>query len=536
MTVPPGQREERSDGPEDAQLIERGLHPGPHARHRARPAGEWLWSVSSVAACTAVAALMAPYFESVDVAMIYLLGVVITASRTGKGPALLTALLSVAAFDFFFVPPYYTFVVSETRYLVTFLVMFVVAFVTSRLTLRIRQQAEAARLKEQRTAALYGMSKELVSERDAERLKAIVAEHIGEAFDSHIIVLLPDDRGQIVFPASAEPFRTKAREWEAAQWALDHHQPAGSNTPTGPDADGSYFPLIASGGTVGVLGVRPKTTKGWFDPGQIQYLEAFMNQSATAIERSFLAEEARCAAVKVEAESLRNTLLSSISHDLRTPLTAITGAVSTLLQNDIALDRSNRLELLETIQEEADRLNRTIKNILDMTRLESGALKINKEWQSLEEIVGVALGRLGDRLNDHPLALKLPGNLPLIPFDGLLLEQVIMNLFENAIKYTPKGSPLELGASESLYTVTVELADRGPGIPPGEEERIFEKFVRARAAGSGAGLGLAICRAIITAHGGKIWAENRAGGGAVFRFTLSSAGIPPLPKDEEEGV
>jgi two-component system sensor histidine kinase KdpD len=208
--------------------------------------------------------------------------------------------------------------------------------------------------------------------------------------------------------------------------------------------------------------------------------------------------------------------------------------VSTLLQNDVAIDQRNRFELLQTIQEEAERLNRIIKNILDMMRLESGALKVNKEWQSLEEIVGVVLNRLGDRLKDHPLTVKLPGNLPLVPFDALLLEQVFMNLFENAIKFGPKGTPLELSARESLYTVTVELADRGPGIPPGEEERIFEKFARGRAAGGGVGLGLAICRTIINAHGGKIWAENREGGGAVFRFTLSAAGLPPAPKREEE--
>jgi two-component system sensor histidine kinase KdpD len=497
--------------------------------------GEWVWCVLTIAACTGAAALMFPYFELVDVAMIYLLGVVITASWTSKWPALFAAFLSVAAFDFFFVPPRFTFAVSNTRYFVTFFVMFFVAFMTSRLTLRARQQAADSRLKEQKTAALYDLSRNLASERDQERLKAIAAQHIGSVFGSQVTVLLPDSQGRIEFPpAGAGDFRRDDREREAAQWALDQHLPSGANIPTGPDADASYFPLAASRGTVGVVGIRPQSVKGWFDPVQIRYLEAFTNQTAIAIERALLVEEAHHASMQAETERLRNTLLSSISHDLKTPLTAITGAVSTLLQNDLAIDQQNRLELLQTIQEEADRLNRIIKNILDMTRLESGAIKVNKEWQSLEEIVGVALNRLGDRLNDHPLLLKLPGNLPLIPFDGLLLEQVFINLFENAMKYTPTGSPLELTASEDLYTVTVELADRGPGIPAGEEERIFEKFVRGRAAGAGVGLGLAICRAVITAHGGAMWAENRPGGGAVFKFTLSAAGIPPLTKGEEE--
>jgi two-component system sensor histidine kinase KdpD len=282
-----------------------------------------------------------------------------------------------------------------------------------------------------------------------------------------------------------------------------------------------------------VVGIQPRTPAHGFEPEQFHYLEAFANQTAIGLERSFLADAAQRALLKAETESLRNTLLSSISHDLRTPLSAITGAATTLLENDAAIDAVGRLELLQTIQEEAERLNRIIKNVLDMTRLESGAIKVNKEWQPLEEIVGVVLNRLGDRLEDHPVTVKLPGNLPLIPFDGLLLEQVFMNLFDNAVKYAPKGTPLELSASESFYTVTVELADRGSGIPPGEEERIFEKFVRGRAAGGGVGLGLAICRTIISAHGGKIWAENREGGGAVFRFTLPAAGLPPAPREEE---
>jgi two-component system sensor histidine kinase KdpD len=349
---------------------------------------EWLFSILNVAACTGAAALMFPYFEAADLAMIYLLGVVITAGRTSTWPSLFSALLSVASFDYFFVPPYYTFSVSEVKYLVTFIVMFVVSIVISRLTLQLRQHAE----------------------------------------------------------------------------------------------------------------------------------------------------ETHKALLKAETESLRSTLLSSVSHDLRTPLTAITGAVSTLLRNDVAINEFNRQELLQTIQEEAERLNRMVKNVLDMTRLESGAIKVKKEWQSLEEIVGVVLNRLSDRLNDHPLTVNIPGNLPLIPSDGLLLEQLFMNLFENAIKYTPRGTPLELSAFESVHLVTVELADRGPGIPPGDEDKIFEKFVHGGGAGGGVGLGLAVCQAIIVAHGGKIWAENRSGGGAVFRFTLPAVVMPPLPKEVENEV
>jgi two-component system sensor histidine kinase KdpD len=513
------------------------LHPSPKTGPRAWRKREWAWSVAAVAACTVLARLLFPYFERVDIAMVYLLGVVFISSRTSKWPSLFAALLSVAAFDFFFVPPYYTFAVSDVRYFMTFIVMFIVSFVISRLTLRIRQQAEASRLRERRTAGLYNLSRDLVRERGADRLSQIAMRHMGEMFDCTAAFLIADDQGRLA-PAGdgAFAYTPDQQELSVAQWVYEHRQTAGLGSDTLPGAKALYLPLIASGGAIGVVGILPKTAKDGFEPEQFHYLEAFANQTAIAIERSFLGEAAQRALLKAETESLRNTLLSSISHDLRTPLSAITGAATTLLENDMVLDTTARLDLLQTIQEEAEHLNAIIKNVMDMTRLESGAIKVNKEWQSLEEIVGVVLNRLGDRLKDHPVTVKLPGNLPLIPFDGLLIEQVLMNLFDNAIKYTPRGTPLELSAAESFYTVTVELADRGLGIPPGEEESIFEKFVRGRAVAGGVGLGLAICRTIINAHGGKIWAENREGGGAVFRFTLSAAGIPPLPKREEEGV
>ncbi len=516
-------------------VAERHAHREPAERTHIWRRSEWAWSVVTVAACTVVARLLFPYFERLDIAMVYLLGVVFAASRTGKWPSLFTALLSVAAFDYFFVTPYYTFAVSDVRYFITFTVMFVVSFVISRLTLRVRQQAEAARLRERRTAALYNLSRDLVRERGVMRLSEIARKHIGEVFDSQVAILLPDDQNRLAAPTSGTfAFTPGQQELSVAQWVYEHRQPAGLGSDTLPGAKALYLPLIASGGVIGVIGILPKSAQDGFEPEQFHYLEAFANQTAIAIERSFLGEAAQRALLKAETESLRNTLLSSISHDLRTPLSAITGAATTLLQRDVMLDTDSRLDLVKTIQEEAEHLNRIIKNVLDMTRLESGAIQVNKEWQSLEEIVGVVLNRLGDRLNDHPVTVKLAGNLPLIPFDGLLIEQVLVNLFDNAIKYTPKGTPLELSASESFYTVTVELADRGPGIPLGEEERIFEKFVRGRGVAGGVGLGLAICRTIINAHGGKIWAENREGGGAVFRFTLSSAGLPPAPKQEEE--
>ncbi len=511
------------------------MHPAQTGRPRTWRKREWAWSILTVAACTGLAKLLVPYFEQLDIAMLYLLSVVITSIRASKWPSLFAAILSIAAFDFFFVPPYYSFTVSNVRFFLTFAVMFLVSLVISRLTIRVRQQAESARLRERRTAALYKLSRDLVRERGTVRLSEISIKHISEVFDSQVTILIPNDQNHLVPAISGtSSFTPDQQEISVAQWVFEHRQPAGVGTDTLPGAKALYLPLVASSGAIGVIGILPKNTGDGFEPEQFHYLEAFANQTAIGIERSFLGEAAQRALLKAETESLRNTLLSSISHDLRTPLSAITGAATTLLQKDIAFDRNTRAELLQTIQEEAEHLNRIIKNVLDMTRLESGAINLNKEWQPLEEIVGAVLNRLGERLNDHPVTVNLQGNLPLIPFDSLLLEQVFMNLFDNAIKYSPPGTPLELSASESFYTVTVELADRGQGIPPGEEEHIFDKFVRGRSTSGGVGLGLAICRTIINAHGGKIWAENREGGGAVFRFTLPAVGLPPATNMEEE--
>lgn len=495
---------------------------------------EWLWSVSGVGASTAVALLLYPYFGLVDLVMVYLLGVVITASRAGKWPSLLATFLSVATFNFFFVPPRFTFNVNDVRYLFTFAVMFTVAWVICRLTLRVRDQAEAARKRERRTAALYSLSRELAHHRGVGTLSELAVRHIGELFSSQVVILLPDETGDLSVPVTGPgTFALDPRETGVAKWVFDHGQRAGRGTDTLPGAQALYLPLAAASRTMGVIGILPGADAGPFDHEQIRTLESFASQTAMAIERAFFAEETQRALLKAETEALRNTLLSSVSHDLRTPLAAITGAATTLLQENGGIDAAGRRELTQTICEEAGHLNRLIRNILDMTRLESGAIKLTKEWQSLEEIVGVVLNRLADRLGERPVAIRLPADLPLFPFDPLLIEQLLTNLLENALKYTPEGTPLELSAAVRNAEVEVSVADRGPGLPPGEEERIFEKFVRGPS-GRGVGLGLAICRAIAAAHGGRIRAENRPGGGAVFRFTLPLGGEPPLPEPEEE--
>ena len=489
---------------------------------------EWFWSVSTVAAATGIASVMSPYFERLDLAMVYLLGVVVAAIRTSRWPALLTTLLSVAAFDFFFIPPPFTFAVADVRYLVTFGVMFIVALVISGLTLRVREQAEAARSREKKTAALYGLSRELARERKKEKISEIAVKHIGEVLRSQVVILIPDGQGGLTVPATGVgTFALDAKEIGVAQWVLENRQAAGWGTDTLPGARALYLPMVASAGPVGVVGILPANRGERFDPAQIHLLESFANQTAMAMERVLLAQEAQKEHLQAEAQSLRNILLSSVSHDLRTPLAIITGASDTLLKRGDDLAGEKREELISTIHEEAGRLNRIVGNVLSMTRLESGTTQVHKEWQSLEEIAGAVIDRLSDRLKDRPLSVSIPADLPLVPFDPILMEQVLTNLLENTIRHTPPGTPVELAARRQQAGVVIEVADRGPGIPAGDEERIFEKLVHGKAPGGGVGLGLSICRAIVEAHGGHIWAENRPGGGAIFRLTLPVEGEPP---------
>ena len=495
--------------------------------------------------CTALDWLLFPAFEKANLVMVYLLGVVIVAMRCGRLAAIMTSVLSVAAFEAFFVSPNLSLAVANLEYLVTFAVMLLVALVISTLTVRLRQQAEAARYRERRTAALYALSRELASARSTDDLLQAAARHLHEVFESQVSLLLPNATGRLQpWGAAAEGqsqgaggqilFALDTKEHAVAQWVYEHRQMAGLGTATLPSAEALYIPLLAARGAVGVLGVRPASPRRLLAPEQIHLLETFANQTALGLERATLAEEAQQAQVQVATERLRSSLLSAVSHDLRTPLTAIAGAASGLLEEDTPLDTPTRRELCQTISEEAYRLNRLVNNLLDMTRLEAGAVQVHKEWQPLEEVVGAALTRLEAQLHDRPLTTHLPAGLLLVPLDSVLIEQVLLNLLDNAIKYTPPGSPIALAAWATEDAVTVEVADRGPGLPPGEEQRIFDKFYRVQrtAMPSGTGLGLTICRGMVEAHGGHMWAENRPSGGTVVRFTLPLTGTPPYVAPE----
>jgi two-component system sensor histidine kinase KdpD len=418
--------------------------------------------------------------------------------------------------------------VSDIQYLLTFAIMLIVALVISNLAGRVREQAELSRFSERRTAVLYTMSRDLATHRGTSMLAQVATNHLRQVFDGQVAIFLADDEKRVRLQRSEQLFfEFERKEAGVAQWVFDHNERAGLGTDTLPGASALYLPLVGSKGAIGVLAVRPKDTGLLLDPDHLHLLESLVNQVALALERSRLSDEAQQAHVRIETERMRNAILSSVSHDLRTPLATITGAASSLLDERSQLKATDRLELSRSIYREADRLDRLLKNLLDMMRLEAGAIHLNKEWHPLDEIVGAALSRLEERLRNHSVSTAFPADLPMVQIDGVLLEQVIMNLLENAAKYAPNGSVIELSASAGDREVVVEIADRGQGIPAGDELRIFDKFYRAKPAREGGvGLGLTICRGIIEAHGGRIWAENRSGGGAVFRFAL------PLPEQQ----
>jgi two-component system sensor histidine kinase KdpD len=482
--------------------------------------------------CTVIGTMMFRHFELSNIIMVYLLGVVAISARFGRGPAIFSSIASVAAFDFFFVPPYLTFVVADAQYLITFAVMLVVGIIISALTVEIQNYARSALLREHRTAALYAMSRQLASARGTRKLLEIATAHVAEVFDASVVAMTPDQDGRLIAEAgNVTTFPLTGRERGVAQWVFDLGRIAGMGTDTLPGAEAIYVPLNATRGALGVFGVHPNKAGRTLSMEQLHLLEAFASQAALAIESDRFADEAQNAKLNADIEKSRSALLSSVSHDLRTPLAAICGAASSLREDKDRLDSKAKDELLDSINDEANRLARLVSNLLEMTKLEAGA-HVNKEMCPVEEVIGSALGRIENTLKDHPVKTSLPSDLPLIPMDVLLMEQVFLNLLENATKYTAAGAGIDISASVNGASIKIEVADHGPGIVPGDEKRIFEKFYRSngQTTVSGAGLGLAISRAIVEAHGGVISAENRTGGGAVFRLSLPLADPSTLKK------
>jgi two-component system sensor histidine kinase KdpD len=518
----------RSSGNIDIYIISSEGEPV-QTRREALPRPPWAWRRYLYAILLALAAFwisrpIQPLISPTNLVMVFLLAVVIAATFLGRGPSILVSFLSVLVFDFFFVPPFLTFAVSDTEYILTFIGLFGVGLVISELTARVRDQAEVAQRRETETATMYALSRDLSVAEGLEEIVHSVSEKISQTFGREVVIFLPEGgENERLKPYTPNPnFALDDNELAVAVWSFQHGQPAGRGTETLAASDARYIPLKTSKGIVGVLGVKPKKPGDQLTTDQRRLLETFASQAALAIERARLAEQAQFAQLLQAAERLQTALLNSISHDLRTPLVSVTGALSSLAEGGPAMDTEIRQSLVETALEEADRMNRLVGNLLNMTRLEAGALQVVKQPGDVQDTIGTALENLKERLRDRRVSVNVPEDTPLVPMDFVLVVQVLVNLIDNSLKYSSPDTVVEILAKQANGEVFIQVRDRGVGIPAGDLEHIFDKFYRVQRPEniSGTGLGLSISKGIVEAHGGRIWAENRPGGGTVVTFAL----------------
>ncbi len=509
-----------------------------YSRQTKRPPLRWLEATSYTAATTLITLLMnRAGFSEANLVMVYLLAIVAIAARCGSTPSIAASVASVVIFDLLFTQPYYRITVYDSQYLVTFAVMLIVGLLASTLTSRIRYQADTARRNERRAEALYRLSRRLANTAKTLDLLRETEQIISEVFDAHAVIYLPNSE-RMVRPilGHVASFAASAKEFATAQWVLDHNEPAGAGTNTLPSSEALYIPLSTPDNVAGVMAIQPSKANQQLSVDASQLLETYATQIAFAIERNNLFERSQRAELEIEAEKLRSSLLSAVSHDLRTPLAAIAGAASSLDANirKDAIDRANQ-ELLETIVDESQRLTRLVENLLHMTRLSSGKVQINRQWQPVEEVIGSALHRLDHALAGREVKVQIEGELPMVHGDDILLETVLVNLIDNALKYSPSHSLIEIQSEQVNGGIAIQVADRGCGLIPGDEEKVFDKFNRGSGRNTdrrGTGLGLAICDAIVRAHKGTITADNRAGGGTIVRFTIPNESTPPLVVSE----
>jgi two-component system sensor histidine kinase KdpD len=459
---------------------------------------------------TLAALALRSHLAATNLAMLYLLGVIVVAARCDWWMAVAASLLSVAAFDLLCVPPYYTFRISDWEYLVTFAVMLAVALIISSRTEQLRTLAADASARAARIEALYRLSRGLAGGTRVFEMARTAADLAKEVFGFPVTIFLPQ-QGKILFERRTSlTLPVPVDEQEFAQRAFE------TNGRTKTDK-ALYLPLRVRNEAVGVMCV---VAVGSLSGEQQHLLEVFADQTALAIDRAMSERVAEDSRLRMQSEQMRSSLLSAVSHDLRTPLSTITGAASTLRLQGDRLDEATRQGLVESISDEAERLGRLVANLLDMTRLETG-VELRRELYPLEEIVGPVLQRLDARLAGRRVTVDLPENTPMVLADDVLAGQLLLNLMENALKHTPEGTPIDLVSSVEEKWVVLDVMDRGPGVAEGDREHIFEKFYRGRNAPSqGAGLGLAICWAIAQAHQGEIGFRPREGGGSVFRVRL----------------
>ena len=482
---------------------------------------------------TVIAVPLHSVFDLANIAMVFLLAVLLVSVRYGLGPSVMASFLSVAAFDFFYVPPRFTFAVGDAQYLMTFAVMLAVGLITAKLTTDLKYQARVAGRREQRVRALYEMSRDLSGALMPEQIAEISQRFAEAEFGAKSAILLADDKDRLGEPVQVPG--GPSVDADIGQWAFDHGAEAGCGTDTLAGSPILYIPLKAPMSIRGVLALEPENPRRLMAPEQRRLLDTFARLIAISLERIHYVDVAQSTTVQMESERLRNSLLSAISHDLRTPLAALIGLADSMPLTQPP-PTGQQLEIAASMREEALRMNSLVNNLLDMARLQSGAVRLNRQWLLVEEVVGAALKSARSTLADHRVTVDLPDDLPLLELDAVLIERLLCNLLENAAKYTPAGSTISLGAASRGANVEVWVADNGPGLPAGKEEEIFKKFERGQkeSATPGVGLGLAICRAIVEAHGGTIRAENRRDGGARFVFSLPRGKPPPVEDAAEE--
>jgi two-component system sensor histidine kinase KdpD len=489
-----------------------------------------------------------------NVAMIYLAAVVVAAMWLGRAPAVVAAIAGVAAFDFFFVPPHLTFAVSDVQYLLTFAVMLTVGLLIAHLTTHQRALADASRERERRTAAMYALSRELAAAEDLPQAAIIGARHLHDTLQCDAVICIPDETDATklnVVSAAGPSAWFDDRERGIARWAVDHAQPSGLGTLKLPSAAGRHIPIAGSRGRIGVVSLRPRPdtagnaaagTSFLLDSAGLFLVEALTNQIASAFERVTFIERHHAARIEAERERLRSALLSSVSHDLRTPLATITGAASTLEQTATTLDPAARAGLLRSIVEESSRLSDIISNLVFATRLEAGGVAVKREWTTIEEIIGAGLSRHRDALARRQFSVSIAPELPMVRVDNAMLPQVVHNLIENALRYSEPSAAMSIRAFVSDENLLVKVVDEGPGLAENEASRVFQRFYRGRAARdrtsaapatqNGMGLGLTICEGIIRVHGGRIWAEPNTPRGVAFIFSLPIEHPQPVLPEE----
>lgn len=491
------------------------------------PLKQWrgyIFGILLTALITTGGMLIRDSFNSENVIMLYLLAVIVLAERYGWAVSATTSFLSFLCFNLFFVQPYYSLTVNSYNDVVTLLLLLVVGFFASLQTSNLQAQSRFFRRKERNTAALYAMSQELADIRARDELTHVIQRRLGQALDGAAFVFFPDEHGD--FETFTDINQVGVREEIVVRWVYSHQQPAGLGTTTMPSAGGYFVPLRGTSGTFGVLGLVPAVAGHMLSPEERDMVDTFGALAAAALERVHVSSVAETRKVEAESEKLRNALLSSVSHDLRTPLASIKGVISSLLLEDDRSSAQTRKELLSSAHDEVARLERVVSNLLDVTRLEGGEVKLKLDYYFVPELVGSALKQAGTMLKGHRVTTDIDNALPALWVDGLLIEQLLINLLENAGKYTPVGSTVTIHAKRIAEKwVEIAVEDNGPGIPADQEQNIFDKFTSFAAQQNtyGAGLGLTICRAIVNVHGGSIAARNREVGGARFSFTLPIA-------------